>query len=43
MEVNIISPLRRKDLSLASVEDPVVTHTSSCALVRAGGDVKRTR
>lgn len=36
-EVNIIYTYPRKDLCLASVQDPVVTHTSSCALATAGG------
>lgn len=37
-EDNIIYTCPRKDLCLASVQDPVVTHTSSCALATAGGE-----
>lgn len=37
-EFNIIYTYPRKDLCLASVQDPVVTHTSSCALATAEGE-----
>ena len=35
--LNIIYTYPRKDPCLASVQDPVVTHTSSYALATAGG------